>query len=484
MFVALDQNYRLVEAKQGMERAIYYCPCCLESVHFVRSQKKVWYFRHNKAVGENEREECELYSSGLSISNEIDLEEQSNGNLRLQLHTGEKKHLSLLFPKLTKEQTIRQENMGSYFNVTLEETKQQISSVHLMNHSETNFLPVRLCDSYTVTISENVKDSAIKKVYQGVYYPLQKPVFFKPIAGRIIHIPYENITIQDEFYILSREPLFFPQDINVLEKETLDTFILYKCVMDDVYSIDCISWFKRILGKNLLPSSYHIDVIQPVKFIQGAGLFQVQQTNLMLNISFNGKHKNQEILKIKHPNGQITHQKVAPGIIKLQLPQQGIYQLSIALLRGAILTIKRVEKLTIPEMNSPSWIINNQEVIFRLNDLKGERFVTKSDYPLNYYNGSTKGQSKETVFDFKDEMIATIPYLWTIRLRKPIQEITLDFQELLFLYKTQAELMKVDTLLYRSILTKIQESNKRQLFTFMRGYPNMLPKRFIDRWKI
>ena len=199
----------------------------------------------------------------------------------------------------------------------------------------------------------------------------------------------------------------------------------------------------------------------------------------MLNLSFTGKSKELELLKIKHPNGQITHQKVTPGIIKLQLPQQGIYQLSVALLRGAILTIERVEKLTPPEIDIPNWSINNQQIIFQSNDLKGEQFETKSDYPLFYYKGSTKRQGKETIFNFKDEMIATIPYLWTIRLQKLNKKISLDFQKLLFFYKTQAELMKVDTLLYQGVLKEIEEANQRQLLTFMRGYPNMLPKRFL-----
>ncbi|CRK83009.1 hypothetical protein [Neobacillus massiliamazoniensis] len=481
MFVALDKDYHLVDVKQGIEKSIFYCPCCLEPVHFVRSQKKVWYFRHNKLIGEKKRQECELFSSNLSFSYEIDLEEECNRKIRLQLHRGDKTHFSLLFPKLTKGQTLRQEDNKSYFHVTIEETKQQISSVNLMHNCETNFLPVSLCDSYTISISEEVIDNAITEIYQGGYYPLQKPALFKPIAGRIIHIPYVDITIQDEFYILSRQMLFFAQDIHVLETEKLNTFTLYKCVMNDAFSTDCISWFKRVLSKNLLPSSYHLDVIKPVKFIRGDGLFQIQQANLELNLAFTGKQNEQQLLKIKHPNEQITYQKVTPGIVKLQLPQYGIYQISVALQRGPWLTINQVKKLTTFDVVSPSWLINNEEVIFRQNIIKGEQFVTKSVFPICYYSGSTKSHGKKTVFDFKEEMVASIPYLWSVKLRKPKLDIKLDFQELLFFYKTQAELVKVDSVTYQSILARIEASKHRQLLTFVRSYPNMIPKRFIDR---
>src|SRR5690606_12631582 len=115
------------------------------------------------------------YCGGLPTTNEIDLEEQSNGKLRLQLQRDAKTQFSLLFPKLTKEQTICQENLETYFNVIIKETMQQISSVHLMYHSGENSLPVQLCNSYTIKTSEDVKDKEIKEKYHGVYYPFQKP---------------------------------------------------------------------------------------------------------------------------------------------------------------------------------------------------------------------------------------------------------------------------------------------------------------------
>jgi hypothetical protein len=420
---ALNQLGQLVHAKDALKYGmIYTCPYCGAKVIKVEGKKQSPHFRHERGqVSEN----CELYIKSLTSSfNPNDYSTILNRPFITFEPSSEDWKLFIKFPYLTTSQAAKCDRYNLHFKIKCNEMNSYISSAQLWLNSSDNKLQIIPKNGYSFSFE--------RQDYQDCYYKLglnwpkyiqgfkNNIYLFQLINNEFCMMEPRELSLNDTFYMMSREKVKFPNELHV---ETLNKkygWFAYKLQLPSLLTDELIGWFQQ-LGYCLKPPYYYLDILKPSTFGRKNNAILIEDRECIIQISF--RDFTQQIYTLVHilPDYTSKEYLLSDRYFKLALNKEGFHTFYIKNHEGKMLHLYFGEKIStyFPiEYDSRITIDNQKLTLFKEKEIRkfGSINVLKDSLFHYWIKEKNKFPKKsDNINNYSHQFIEKIfiPGIWT-----------------------------------------------------------------------
>lgn len=377
---AFNQLGQLVHAKDAHKYgAIYTCPCCGANVFKAEGIVQSAHFRHERGQGS---EQCELYVKSLTSSfNPNDYSTMLNRPFITFESSSMDWKLFITFPYLTPSQAAECDLHNLHFKIKCNEMNSFISSAQLWPNSNENKLQIIPKEGYSFSFE--------RKDHQDCYYKLglnwpeyirgfkNNVYLFQLVNNKFRMMEPRELSINDTFYMMSRERIKFPNEIHV---ETLNKkygWFAYKLQLPSLLTDELIRWFQQF-GYHLKPPYYYLDILKPSTFGRKNNAFLIEDRECIIQISF--RDFTQQIYHLVHiqPDYTSKEYRLSDSYFKITLNKEGFHTFYIKNHEGKMLHLYFGEKITtyFPiEYDSRITIDNQKLTLFKEKKIRKSRSI-------------------------------------------------------------------------------------------------------------
>lgn len=430
---AVDRYLNRVSIEEAVKEEAYSCPKCLEPLTLATGTKMRKHFRHHRKADPVTVQYCEDYTqSGHFTWSPYFHEKRAEQQPRLILKEDEDTEeytFFLQFPLLEGEQIVKMDINDYYFSFDVQ--GQRLLSKNLVLEGD-NQLKVELDIAYAIQV-KGMKEMNLLKYPQlkEVYKPFEKgPLLFKRLKGEWKSIHYEQVIASDEFFIISRFPLPFPDDIShqVVVK---GDFLIYRCYMERGLTDRVKQWFRKYAKYVIEPAQSYIDFIEPTAFLKRDGIYLVEQPNVRFEVYHKGPYYLKNHLEIRNINEQNMDVRriFSEEYGEVTLRKGSVYVFHLILAKSDPLLIKYVDKIDYPIIDYPEIQINEESI------QKTTIFPIEESYHINPCGWDLQIEQKLGIdkigkeykqYELEDFQQINIPYNFSVFLQRPMVKETLE----------------------------------------------------------
>jgi len=430
---AVDLYLNRVSVEEAVKEEEYYCPKCLEPLTLATGEKMRKHFRHHQKADPTIVQYCEDYTqSGHFTLSPYFHEKRAEQQPRLILKEEEGTEgyaFFLQFPLLEGEQIVKMDVNDYYFSFEVQ--GRRLLSKDLISEGE-NRLKIELDVVYPIQ-TEGMKEMELLEYprLEDLYKPFEEgPVLFKRLRGEWKSVHYKQVIATDEFFIVSRYPLTFVNDISY-QIVTKGDFLIYRCYTERGLTHAVKKWFTKYTRYMLEPAQSHIDLIEPQKFLKRDGVYLVEQPNIRFEVHHKGLYHLKDHLEIRNINDQTVNERRIFGEKRgmLTLSEGDVYIIHLILAKSDPLLVKYVDKITYPTIDYPEIKINEEPISktavlpieekYRIEPC-GRDLQVETEVEL-YRIG--KENQKYELEEFRQ---VNVPYNFSVFLQRPVAKFSID----------------------------------------------------------
>ncbi|WP_342543130.1 hypothetical protein MHH33_05160 [Paenisporosarcina sp. FSL H8-0542] len=430
MEYAYTSENKLISSSEAFKRGDYECPVCRGRLNFFPGKSNKPHFRHTKDVPKAIKQACELYSFTLSTFNHFEQEELANQQVRLVVTPNNSSYnFSLRFPFIEAKFTSRVIYDDLYFNYYCDEFDNlTLNNKSLLFSINECLKEVPLNELYTFSCDNPKYEKMLNLHISGKYEPFRNgALLFKNIQGEYRSIHYRQLTLEGRFFIMSKYSLRnIPKNIEVISSTKINRIYLYDLVMPEILDENLQNWFNKELHYTVLPATSYLDLIKPIRFKKIGSTYEVLSDECELLCTTKGIQIANPMICIVSPLGELKRFRLSEeGIISLKLVSSGDYRLTVEAGVSEVYTIRKKEKIVNNTPYSKHFTISDENYLLNSKTIYSDSIEISTNLPFNLHN------TTEICYPYKyggdhniqAPAILSLPRLWKLELRDPLQEV-------------------------------------------------------------